>query len=347
MIKVVGAVIAGFKRRIIPSRGAPNGRATLFYGKEYALYFVRRNRRREAVVTFEPLNSHPTLDGDCFAERYLERRRINSYHIKAAGNDWYQGAEINAVVAALRKASRFQRLIGYGGSMGAFGVINFASSIRLRSFFAFAPQYSLDSTVVPFENRWKVPFRYSRIATGRPLRRGYIFYDPATLDGRHAELILARHALTPVRLYFAEHHPLVLLQECNLLEGVLEGLSEGRFDAAALNANLRSRRRQSYWFWWSFSHALLSSGRSHAALRAWRHAQTIGDPSKCAALSPWLRDEFMAELLASVGRGDEAKAMLGPYIGTAEYAGFLTQKGSNWPEQTAAAVSKTLARSHS
>ena len=278
-------------------------------------YLVRYNHVSSAdvvVVTFAPWTVQPTLDANFFGEAFFRGRGINAIGIRPARNDWYQGSSMNQVIETIRRATQGMRLVGYGGSMGAYAVINFADDLGLDSLVAIGPQFSIDPAKVPFETRWnkeaqEITFRHDKIERGTRNRRGWILYDPHTSDTRHADLILAHHDFTPVQVYFADHHPLAVLQQTGLTEPLLLDLVHDRLDRGRFVRLLRHRRRSSEWIWMHVSKALQARGNIAAALRAIEAAKAISDADR------YPLDVQHAGLLLLVGGITEAVAMIQPY----------------------------------
>lgn len=294
-----------------PSRACVS--TILHESPDYVVRFNRVSDEPISIITFHPWTESPALDGPFFGETFFLRRGINAIGIKPARNDWYQGAAMANVIAAIRDATPDMRLVGYGGSMGAYAVINFANDLGLDDLLAIGPQFSIDPAAVPFETRWLTEarglrFRADKIGGISRTRKGWIVFDPRTVDGRHAALILARHEFTPIRICFADHHPLTVLRETGLLEPLLSDLIHDRLDRREFVRSLRARRRDSPWVWLQCSRHLRDRGAPTRALRAVEIAKSLRGKDDGFPF-----DFQHAGLLAEADELEAALALIAPY----------------------------------
>ena len=288
----------------------------LHRGERYAVRLLRCNDTPFAVVCFEYWLPQPSLDAEFAAERFFAHRGINAVGILAARNDWFQHHEIAAALAAIRKALPEHELVGYGGSMGGYASINFADVLRLSRVIAVCPQYSIDPARAPYETRWPAEaaaiaadggFRHDRVDQVTPPVEGWIVYDPAGIDSRHAEAIARRHHLAAVPVRLARHQEMRVLQQADLFTPMLLDMIGATFDAAAFARNLRTGRRRSAAFWLALSAALLAHRRPAAALRAARQARALPHPE------PAELDLQEAEALAGCGEVAQAAERTAPW----------------------------------
>ena len=306
----------------------------LYAGRDYLVRYNRANDERLVVVVFEPWSHAPTLDGAFFGEAFFASRCINAIGVKTASNDWFQSEEMPDVIAAILNATPGVKRVGYGGSMGAFACINFADDLDLRTVIALGPQYSVDPEKVPFDTRWrdeaaKITFRHDKIDRIRPIANGYLLFDPTTVDARHAGIILKRHGLTPLKLYFSGHQPLTLLLQTHLLDSTLLGMIHRRFDRRSFTLALRRRRRQSAWLWHNVSTTLKVRGGLVAALAAARTAK------QCNADDPFPIDANLAELLVLSGHFEEGSALLAAYVDHPDHGAFARWQTVDWRQRFA------------
>lgn len=248
------------------------------------------------IVIFDFWTERPSLDDEPPGERFFVQQGLNVIGVKTARNDWYQGNEMAEVCACVVAATPGQRRVGYGGSMGGYAAINFAQDLDLHDVIAICPQFSIDRVKAPFERRWRaeageIDFKLDRMDRRRSDRpaRGHLVFDPHTVDGLHAERILAHHDLVPVRIRHGGHDQMLLLQQCDMLSGMLLDMVHGRFRAADCLATLRQRRRGSAVFWLNLARTLARHGRHDAAHRALREARACGG-------APAFRWQFHAAL---------------------------------------------------
>jgi hypothetical protein len=295
-------------------------------------YRVRERRAAEGstcVVVFEYWSPHPTMEGPVSSEDFFLKRGHSVIGVKPARNDWYQDDEIVDAIGAVRRAGEGRRLVGYGASMGGFGVINFADLLGLSDLVAVCPQYSNDPTRAPYEDRWlqearSIAFRHDRIDTAPPITAGTLIYDPASVDGVHAANILRRHPLNSVRPFFAGHEVMRMLQQAGLYSDLLLSLVEGRYDAAGFARALRAGRRKSSACWLGVADALRRRGALEGGFRSIAEARRLGHPD------PYIVDAAEGALHMAAGSPERAAALLAPWRTDPAWAGIVTWQASRW-----------------
>ncbi len=259
----------------------------LHRGDRYAVRFLRCTEERFAVVCFEYWQPQPNLDRPFSAEGFFSHRKTNAVGILAAENDWFQNAEIESVLHAINTALAGYTLIGYGSSMGGYGVINFADRLGLQRVITVCPQYSIDPARAPYETRWPTEaariaqdggFRQDRIDQVRPPVTGWLIHDPASVDAEHAARIQRHHRLTNVPVRFAQHHEMRMLQQAEMFTPLLLDMIDGRFNPVDFARRLRIARRRSAVFWIGLSAALLRHRRPDAARHAINQARALPHP---------------------------------------------------------------------
>ncbi len=278
----------------------------LHRGPKYLVRFLRCSREQSAVICFEYWKPEPSMEGEFAAEGFFRHRGTNAIGILPAENDWFQDDEILDVIEAIRQATPGWRLVGYGGSMGAFAAINFAHDLGLASIAAVVPQVSLDPAKAPFERRWRteaarISFNHDKIGTIPTLSHGWIVFDPWCVDGLHVAEIQKRHALGELRIYLGGHGQMQMLQQAGLYTQMLLDMLDDKFDPVAFRVAWRRARRLSAAYWVGLAQALLRRGWEHAALRAVAQARGLPHPDPA-----WI-DLTEAEALAGLGRVDEGR----------------------------------------
>ena len=105
--------------------------------------------------------------------------------ISTAANDWFLNPDLPALRAAISAvADQFPVVRAMGFSMGGYGALLLARSLRLSFATLWAPQVSLRHRVAPFENRWRFEARrIDRVADQLRLHvpadlQGVILCDP-------------------------------------------------------------------------------------------------------------------------------------------------------------------------
>jgi hypothetical protein len=281
----------------------------IFRGRHYRAVHCHVSNDPLVVINFEFWWPTPSLEDPPTAGEFFTARGINFVGVRGARNDWFQDDEILDVIGAVRTATDGGRRVGYGGSMGGFAVINFAHDLGLESLVAVSPQFSIDRAKVPFETRWAdeaaaIAFRHDRIDQVAPIRRGYVIYDPTTIDAEHVRLIRGRHPIAPIELRFAGHDPLRMLNQAGVAAELLIGLVTGPFDRPAFVRHLRAGRAGSGVAWLGAAETLSRRGDARAALRAILRAKSLPLPDRRRA------DLAHAMILRQHGRSAEALTLL-------------------------------------
>lgn len=252
-------------------------------GPRYVARFLRCTEDRWAVIHFEYWLPAPTLDGEFSSEGFCRHRGLNAIGIMAAENDWYQDDEILDVLAAIRAATPGWRLIGYGGSMGGFAVINFAQDLGLASLVAVSPQFSIDTAKAPYETNWGrlaagIAFNHDKIGRIPRFSGGWMIFDPWCTDRQHVRDINRHHAIGELAVPFGGHALMQMLQQADVYTDMITDMLGERFDPAAFRRRWRRARRGSATFWLSLAGSLLARGRTKSAFACVARARALKHP---------------------------------------------------------------------
>ncbi len=144
------------------------------------------------VLSDEQINNDEFIPSDF---KFLLEKNLNVitfYCIDEA--NWYRNYDFHRALESLGPLFlKFNLRLGYGGSMGGFGVSAFANILNLNRVLLFSPISSLNKSIAGWETRFKNRQRkYSWIGKyhdGSELNcSGYIVYDPLfKLDALHAK----------------------------------------------------------------------------------------------------------------------------------------------------------------
>jgi hypothetical protein len=203
------------------------------------------------VVTFHSYTDHHTLDREGFGEGFLSSRGVNAIHVLSRDNDWYLLPDIEmALEAASGATASFERVTAYGSSMGAYAALRFGGLAGAGTAVALSPQFSLDTRVAPFENRWALDAHRLDYEIERRLARkgfvasAYVFYDPTDRDARHVELFRPFVRIEDVRLPDCGHPVTGFLAEVRLLERAVLEAAQGKFERAAFEREALAARER-------------------------------------------------------------------------------------------------------
>ena len=140
---------------------------------------------------------------------------------------------------------------------------------------AFAPQYSVDPSIMPEEKRWReavnqITFIYDHLETFvSDASRNYVIYDPFCIeDRRHVTMFAVVTDFIEIRLPFCGHYPSSFLYDAGLLSAYMEALI---FNGAVDNDLIRQTRharRNSFRYYLNLALMLDAKGRRAKAIRA-------------------------------------------------------------------------------
>ncbi|WP_444936606.1 hypothetical protein ACJJIW_02165 [Microbulbifer sp. JMSA004] len=210
------------------------------------------------AITFQqrlPENVDKSINQLGFAQRFLEKIKINAFHVLIHENHWYQTGEIFECIEAIKKRSEYNlatRRILYGSSMGAYASLLFMKQFRLNSVIAISPLFSIDRKKVPDEKRWGkdlvgLEFLYDEIPQSISIYTDvYIIYDPYSADRLHVDLLNISGA-TLLRLPFSGHPSSIYLSETGMLSYLVKNIMNGHLGPSDVGYLIRLafRKRRS------------------------------------------------------------------------------------------------------
>lgn len=271
------------------------------------------------VVTFDHYSIGQGFDREGFGEAYLKSQGISAIHVLGRGRDWYQYADLDAALAAVKFAlAGATRVMTYGSSMGAYAAVRFADAVGAHAVLALSPQYSIDPARAPFETRW--PQESQRIGflpqLNGPIRsraRQIIAYDPRSQDRVHVGLIADDIAVEHLHTPFSGHPAGALLSDIGALGPLVSAVLADTVNIGDLQRAIRSKRGES-----AVYHAHLA-----AAQPACRRRLAIEIARRAVAIKPdgVYGLEQLAKLLSLEGEHDEALSL---------QRRALAAKGSNY-----------------
>jgi len=234
---------------------------------QLAFTFMERQR--------SPAQFAATRDSSGFGGDLLLRNDFDVICFKPTRGDWYQSVSdadldrVNAYVAGLGR-DRVQR-VGYGSSMGAYAVIQFAAPLRLDRVLSLSPlvdfsgwdtRFSGDLSAVPV--RWTID-----AATVSRTCVHYCVYDPLNDDRRHMALLatmLPASKLVQIALPLSGHPAMSFMAQTGLLkETCLRVLQSG---ATPDPAQFFQRRRNSAHWHFTLAQLCLVRRKYRFGLRA-------------------------------------------------------------------------------
>ena len=240
------------------------------------------------------------------ASSFFKSNGCDQFHIVTKGDIWYQTEEFFDVASLiLETRSRYDRVITYGNSMGAYGALLISKAIDATDVLAFAPQYSVDSTVLPEELRWfnatsKITFIHHKLETfiSASARKTVIFDPFCEEDMRHLRMLRGVENLTEVPIPFSGHFPSTYLHELGCLAKAMEAILFSSNPLIEIISMRRRTRAESSRYFINLSLAYLRRGFLKKALDAASHGYAL-DPTK---------PEGLEALLSVAARDPETQA---------------------------------------
>jgi tetratricopeptide (TPR) repeat protein len=221
----------------------------LYSGKDIDVYFDDQGGNT-CFVTFTSLGNHK----NGFAQNLLEKRNKSAIYFISRWNHWWLSPEMAPQLAMVREIlarHSFRQTVGYGASMGGFGVALHGHALALDTAVMIAPQFSIDARKVPFERRWraeaaKVDFSFDDVAQNlSPIIRYVIVLDEASADAAHADLFAQHIKPERINIIGGGHTPGLLLRETGQLTEFFFNIVEDRFSYPQMRKLFRERRRRS------------------------------------------------------------------------------------------------------
>ena len=98
-----------------------------------------------------------------------------------------------------------EKVYTIGSSMGGFNAILFANMYKVDKVLAFAPQYSMEPTVVPWEDRWRKQITWKKFKYPRLTFNNWTTYNVITghkgADRRHTDMFPSKKNINIQTVY--------------------------------------------------------------------------------------------------------------------------------------------------
>lgn len=209
------------------------------------------------------------------SEKFFRKRNIPAIYVFARTNEWWQTPSIFKAIEALEAygiREKYQHICTYGLSMGGYGALMFSNRLKADRVVAIAPQYSIDSQVVPFETRWqddrsRVQFMYDDMGDGL-IKQGQvvIFYDKFfEFDHLHVEMIERHRPVDKFLVNFSTHTVARSLNDMGILSRVMERVLTNRMSRREFVEVIRQARKKSPLTLHNMADALKKSGHQRYA----------------------------------------------------------------------------------
>jgi len=111
---------------------------------------------KHTVVSFSSIGN--TIQG-VNAEFYnLKNHGYNVIWVLDHSNSYFSNINVDHIARHIKT----DNVYAIGNSMGGFNAITFASLYKVNKVLAFSPQYSMEPTIVPWEDRWRKQVTWKR-----------------------------------------------------------------------------------------------------------------------------------------------------------------------------------------
>jgi hypothetical protein len=223
----------------------------LFRSADLLVRKVGDHGRANCVVTFDSFTDFRTLDRPGFGEGFLHGTGVDAIHVIPRENAWYQHPEMLDAMAAVHAATRsYSRVVSYGSSMGGYAALRFGGVAGAHAALALSPQYSIDPSVAPWEERWAEPAKHFRpVWEGKlpfpALPEAYVAYDPTNIDRKHIALLARKLRFERIGLAGGGHPVTGFLAEIGLLKSLILSVCDRSLDVARFVTDARERQAQS------------------------------------------------------------------------------------------------------
>lgn len=257
---------------------------TILYDDDELRVVHRRGSSHFTLATFPGLGVWARAR-HMWAEEPVEKLDLEAVGFLCKRANWYPAASVERAAPAVRSVLR-PVAIGYGYSMGGYGVLKHGRRVGLSHVVSLSPQVSIDPADIPQDTRFHRAFDPARNAGMRVVAEdlppwALMVYDPAFPGDRmQAELLDGVAGLTRFRYPYLNHGTLGMLAGTGTLRGFIDLVLRGEMDA--VRAYLRALRpTSSHWFRY-LARANAVRGRWERAETLWRRAIALGMPAAVA-----------------------------------------------------------------
>lgn len=174
--------------------------------------------------------------------------------VASRANDWFLSPSLSDCANPVNDyMGRYERVVGFGSSMGGYGVLAMARAFRFNQVLVVSPQVTVFPDKPPYDTRFSDHAKdldptFERIGENpRKGLGGVILYDPHQLeDAAHTDLIKGLFPrLKPVPMPMAGHPALGLVVEAKRFHRIQKELIAGNISAWRLLQLHKSLRRSS------------------------------------------------------------------------------------------------------
>jgi len=215
------------------------------------------------VITFSMMGKYApiNIEESCelWGHSFLAKKKINVISFECIEKaHWYLDENLPLLINEMLEPilCRFPERLGYGGSMGGFGLLAFHDLLKINRLLVVNPITTLDENKVSFETRFKVHrkklnwnFEFSDIAPN--VKNGYVIFDPLfELDKRHAHRI---ENLEKIKLYGLGHSLPLHLQKMKFLTWLFLEFYNNTLNVVEVLSKEKRKRNYLHYYKWLLS----------------------------------------------------------------------------------------------
>lgn len=211
------------------------------------------------IVTFDNISNVNDISygREPWAYRFVRAQGYSHFAVIARRKDWYRDKQlIDALqrLAADGHFARYKKVVMAGTSMGGFGALAFSSLAPGCTVLAYSPQTTLDSELVPWEERfdmgrernWSLPHSDAAFEI-EDASKVFVIYDPFfEPDKRHIERLEGDNVVV-LKSWFAGHFSAVFIRRANLIKPLFQDVIDGTLTEARYYDLLRGRRHLAWY----------------------------------------------------------------------------------------------------
>ncbi|QOR62337.1 hypothetical protein ACM66Z_02365 [Sulfurovum sp. ST-21] len=220
--------------------------------------------KKPIMVTFASLNSfldQTEIENGIspWGYDFVKKQGLNIISFSSINkNTWYRSNILYHFMMQLSSELEvFPERLGYGGSMGGYGVSSYCNILKLDRILIINPISTLNKSLVPWEYRFthdreNLDWESGEVFDGaQALASGYIIYDPLfDLDKKHAQRY---QNLIHLKVPGVGHSMPKHLQEMNMLKKTLISFIHNRLDPFDFHSDARKRRTIPRYYKWLLS----------------------------------------------------------------------------------------------
>ncbi|HBP30491.1 MAG TPA: hypothetical protein DD666_13875 [Advenella kashmirensis] len=211
------------------------------------------NRDKPVIITFagagDYIRSHQANKGmSPWGFEFAKKESGNVISFAAIDvSNWYRNDRFETFVDQVAEyISDFPLRLGYGGSMGGFGISAFSNKLRLDRILLINPISTLNKTEAPWEKRFSWASRYdwnNGCYDGKHVAApGYVVYDPLhKIDKLHAQRY--PHNIKHLRVYGVGHSMARHLQSMKMLKKLYLDFVNDSINEQEFYTQARARRK--------------------------------------------------------------------------------------------------------